>query len=101
MEAPPPSAGPPFPNVAPGKRGLTRGLRGRSRTVRLMLDATIITETPPLYAWYGRRGEQVAGPLTGHHARRVLHGALNIRRGDGLLCVTATWDHATIQPSWR
>jgi transposase len=62
-----------------------------------MLDETIITETPPLYACYGRRGEQVAVPITGHHARRVLHGALNIRSGDVLLFVTETWDQATHQ----
>jgi transposase len=36
-------------------------------------------------------------PRTGTHARRVLHGARNIRRGAGLLCVTETWDHATQQ----
>ena len=49
MEAPSSSAGPPLSNVAPGKRGLKRGLRGRARTVLLMLDETIITEIPPLY----------------------------------------------------
>lgn len=62
-----------------------------------MLDETIITEIPPLYYCYGRRGEQVAVPITGTHARRVLHGALNIRSGDVLLFVTETWDHATHQ----
>jgi len=97
MEAPPSSAGPPFPNVAAGNRGLTRGLRGRTRPVLLMLDETIITEIPPLYSCYGRRGEQVAVPITGTHARRVLHGALNIQSGDVLLFITETWDHATHQ----
>jgi transposase len=62
-----------------------------------MLDETIITEMPPLSSCYGRRGEQVAVPITGNHARRVLHGALNIRSGDVLLFVTETWDHATHQ----
>jgi len=62
-----------------------------------MLDETIITEMPPLYSCYGRRGEQVAVPITGNHARRVLHGALNIRSGDVLLFVTEAWDQATHQ----
>ena len=62
-----------------------------------MLDETIITEMPPLAYCYGRRGEQVAVPITGTHARRVLHGALNIQSGDVLLFITETWDHATHQ----
>src|SRR5206468_3333401 len=78
MEAPPSSAGPPFPNVAAGNRGLTRGLRGRTRPVLLRLDETLIPELPPWYSCYGRRGEPVAVPITGTHARRVLHGALHI-----------------------
>jgi hypothetical protein len=42
------------------------------RTVLLMLDETIITETPPLYSCYGRRGEQVEVPITGNRAKRIL-----------------------------
>ena len=41
------------------KRGLKRGLKDRSRTVLLMLDETIVTETPPLYSCYGPIGEQI------------------------------------------
>jgi hypothetical protein len=43
--------------VTVGKRGLKRGFARRERTVILMLDETIITETPPLYHCYGRIGE--------------------------------------------
>jgi transposase len=53
-----------------------------------MLDETIITETPPLYACYGRIGEQVCIPITGTRARRILHGVLNIQSGEVLLLIT-------------
>lgn len=73
-----------------------------------MLDETIITEMPPLASCYGRRGEQVAVLVPGTHARRVLHGVLNIRSGDVLLLITETWDQAThhaflamIRAHWR
>ena len=56
-----------------------------------MLDETIITETPPLYACYGHIGEQVGVPISGGHARRILHGAMNIGTGDALLLVTPDW----------
>jgi hypothetical protein len=42
--------------LASVNRGLKRGLKGRERTVLLMLDETIITETPPLYTGYGHIG---------------------------------------------
>jgi hypothetical protein len=35
--------------VAAVKRGLKRGLDQKERAILLMLDETIITETPPLY----------------------------------------------------
>lgn len=53
-----------------------------------MLDETIICETPPLYSCYGRMGEQVRVPITGNHAKRVLHGVINIWSGDVLLLIT-------------
>jgi hypothetical protein len=56
-----------------------------------MLDETIVTETPPLYNCYGRIGEQVRVPISGSHAQRVLHGAINIRRGDRALLITEDW----------
>jgi transposase len=62
-----------------------------------MLDETIITETPPLYACYGRIGEQVCVPITGTHARRVLHGVLNIRSGEILMLITEEWVQETHQ----
>lgn len=101
MEAPALSAGPPQRDLAPGKRGLKRRLYARPRTVILMLDETIITEMPPLAYAYGRRGEQVAVPVPGTHARRVLHGVLNIQSGDVLLFITETWDHTTHQAFLR
>ena len=62
-----------------------------------MPDETIITETPPLYACYGRIGEQVCVPITGTHARRVLHGVLNIHSGELLLLITEEWVQETPQ----
>lgn len=62
-----------------------------------MLDETIITETPPLVACYGYRGEQVEVPVTGQHARRVLHGVINIRSGAVLFLITEVWDQYTHQ----
>jgi DDE superfamily endonuclease len=75
--------------------GLKRGLRGRARTVVLMLDETILTETPPLYCCYGRVGQQVSIPITGSHQRRILHGAINVGTGDVVLAVTKEWDQVT------
>jgi transposase len=83
--------------MAAGKRGLKRGLATRKRTVILMLDETIITETPPLYACYGHIGEQVRVPITGNHARRILHGVINIGSGDVLLLITEEWVQETHQ----
>lgn len=62
-----------------------------------MLDEIIITETPPLYCCYGRRGEQVCVPITGNRSKRVIHGALNIKTGDLLLLITEVWDEVTSQ----
>lgn len=63
----------------------------------LMLDETIITEVPPLYNCYGRLGEQVRVPVTGQHARRILHGVINIWSGDVLLLITEEWVQETHQ----
>jgi hypothetical protein len=65
--------------------------------VILMLDETIITETPPLSSCYGHRGQQVCVPGTGTRAKRVLHGALNVRTGALTLLITDQWDQATHQ----
>ena len=67
------------------------------RTVLLMLDETIVTETPPLYAAYGHIGEQVRVPITGNRAKRILHGALNVGSGDPALLVTDEWTQETHQ----
>lgn len=62
-----------------------------------MLDEVIITETPPLYSCYGRRGEQVFVPITGGRAKRILHGALNVLTGSVLLLITDVWTEQTHQ----
>jgi hypothetical protein len=76
--------------------------------VVLMLDETIITETPPLYCCYGHIGEQVRVPITGHRAKRILHGAINVRSGDVALLITQEWVNEThqaflamIRSQWR
>jgi transposase len=65
--------------------------------VILMLDEVIITETPPLYSCYGRCGQEVAVPITGNRAKRILHGAINIRTGEVLLLITEVWIEHTHQ----
>jgi DDE superfamily endonuclease len=84
-------------DVASVKRGLKTGLNDRERSVLLMLDETIITETPPLYSCYGHFGEQVRVPITGNRAKRILHGAINIKSGDVALLITAEWIKETHQ----
>ena len=79
------------------KRGLKRGLESRVRTVVLMLDETIITETPPLYSCYGHIGEQVRVPITGNRSKRILHGAINVKTGDVSLLITKEWTQETHQ----
>jgi transposase len=76
--------------------------------VLLMLDETIITETPPLYCCYGPIGEQVRVPISGGHAKRVLHGAINIGSGDLALLITEDWTRESheaflrlIRAHWR
>ena len=62
-----------------------------------MLDELIVTETPPLYCCYGRVGQQVCVPITGSHAKRIIHGVLNITTGELLLLITEVWDQVTHQ----
>ena len=62
-----------------------------------MLDETIITETPPLYSCYCRRGEQACVPITGNRQKRILHGALNVTSGDALLFISREWVQETHQ----
>jgi transposase len=90
------------------KGGLKHGLKERSRTLLLMLDETIVTETPPLYSCSGPIGEQVRVPISGEHAKRVLHGAINIRSGDLALLITDDWTQESheaflrlIRTHWR
>jgi hypothetical protein len=62
-----------------------------------MLDETIITETPPLYNCYCRKGQQARIPITGNRAKRILHGAINIESGDVILLTTWEWVQETHQ----
>jgi hypothetical protein len=94
--------------LAAVKRGLKTGLNDRERTVLLMLDETIITETPPLYYCYGHIGEQVRVPITGNRSKRILHGAINVRSGDTVLLITEEWVNqahqmflAMVRSHWR
>ncbi len=66
-----------------------------------MLDETIIQETPPLAYGYSRIGQQHSIPISGNHARRVVHGALNVWSGDVVLLITDVWDQATHQAFLR
>jgi hypothetical protein len=73
-----------------------------------MLDETIITETPPLYAAYGHIGEQVRVPITGNRAKRILHGAINVGSGDVALLITHVWEQeehqaflSQVRSHWR
>jgi hypothetical protein len=83
--------------LAAVKRGLKRGLDQKERAILLMLDETIITETPPLYSCYGHLGEQVRVPITGNRAKRILHGAINVKTGDVSLLITEEWVNETHQ----
>lgn len=62
-----------------------------------MLDETIILETPPLYACYSRIGQQYCVPISGSHARRIVHGALNVWSGDVICLISNVWDQITHQ----
>jgi transposase len=66
-----------------------------------MLDETIITETPPLYCCYCRRGQQASVPITGNRQKRILHGCLNVTSGDALLLITREWVAETHQAFLR
>jgi transposase len=66
-----------------------------------MLDETIITETPPLYSCYCRRGEQACVPITGNRQKHILHGAINVTSGDALLFISREWVQETHQAFLR
>ena len=50
-----------------------------------MADETILRQFPPLRHAWGLRGRQVCVPVTGHNARRVLLGAIDVRSGRRVL----------------
>jgi transposase len=73
-----------------------------------MLDETIITETPPIYNAYGRKGSQIEIPISGNRQKRILHGAINIHTGAVALFITEEWIKEThmaflqvIRKQWR
>ncbi len=66
-----------------------------------MLDETFTLEPPPLRAGWARVGVQAEGPITGNHARRVIHGALNLATGHVELLIPEHWTAATHQAFWR
>jgi transposase len=73
-----------------------------------MLDETIVTEMPPITYCYTRIGTQKRIPITGDHARRIVHGALNIQTGAICLLITNLWNQVThqdflqvIRAQWR
>jgi hypothetical protein len=66
-----------------------------------MLDETFILETPPLRAGWAKVGVQAEVPITGNHARRVVHGALNITTGYVECLITEHWTAATHQAFLR
>jgi len=88
-------------DLASSQRRPKKGLKGRERTVILMLDEVIITETPPLYSCYGRIGQSVSVPITGNRDKRILHGAINISTGDVVLFITEEWIKETHQAFLR
>jgi hypothetical protein len=62
-----------------------------------MLDEPFILETPPVRAGWAKVGVQAEVPITGDHARRVIHGALNVTTGHVELFITEHWTAATHQ----
>jgi hypothetical protein len=76
--------------------------------VLLMLDETIVTETPPLYLAYGRIGKQIEVPITGNRSKRIVHGVINIQSGEIELLITHQWNAQShmhfleqIRSKWR
>jgi hypothetical protein len=65
-----------------------------------MLDEPFILETPPWRAGWAKVGVQTEGPITGNHARRVIHGALNITSGHTAVLSTDHWTAATYRAFW-
>jgi transposase len=45
-------------------------------------DETTVRELPPLRCAWAKRGEQAIVVISGRNARRVIHGAINVRTGE-------------------
>lgn len=65
------------------------------------MDETILTETPPLRGAWGNIGTQISIPITGNRGKRVLFGALNLRRGKLELASTLRWAQDSFQSFLR
>lgn len=62
----------------------------------LVADETILRLFPPLRHAWGVRGEQVRVPVTGHNARRVLLGAIDVRTGHRVVRRATTMRQAEV-----
>ena len=58
-----------------------------SRTVLLAEDETDLRLFPPLHAGWALRGTPAPVPISGHHAKRVLFGSINVWTGHRLFLV--------------
>jgi transposase len=84
--------GPEITDLGSGKRGLKHGINLHFRTVVLMLDETIVTETPPRGYAYGHIGSQLRVPITGNRSKRIIHGVINIHSGEIDLLISWEWN---------
>jgi transposase len=88
-------------HLAPSKRGLKKGLKGRRRTVILFLDSTIFSEVPPLRAIWAPIGQQARVPILGTHDRRFLTGVMSIKTGDYIDSTSAEFHQEHFQELLR
>jgi transposase len=88
--------------VATSKRGLKRGLKGRKRTVILVIDSTWFTEIPPLHAVWAPIGQQAQVPIVGEHFNRVcLTTVLSLKTGDMIDYVSTEFKQGQFQDVLR
>ena len=87
--------------MAPGQRGLKRGLATRQRTVLLASDATILTETPPLRASWSKVGEPARIEVSGNRRKAALYAALNIGTGRRCVDLATRWNGASFRDHLR
>lgn len=76
-------------------------MKEKKRKVILFVDATFITETPPLRSSWAPVGTQVRIPITGQRAKRVLWAVFHIRTGTLLLHRSERWNQKVFQDLLR